>query len=102
MQHDLVARVKSNPKYQELVSQRSAFAKLLTIIMLVIYYGFILVIAFNPGLLATPLGPNTKITLGIPVGIAVIVSAFILTGIYVVRANSRFDELIQQVKEDVK
>jgi len=61
--------------------------------MLAIYYAFIMVIAFQPDLLATPLSADTITTVGIPAGVAIIISAFILTGIYVHRANGEFDEL---------
>jgi uncharacterized membrane protein (DUF485 family) len=102
MQQDLVERIKSNPKYEELVSKRTRFGWVLSIIMLVIYYAFILVIAFDPSLLGKPISDTSVITIGIPIGVAIIVSAFILTGIYVVRANGEFDELSKQIKEDAK
>jgi len=102
MQQDLVERIKSNPKYEELVSKRTSFGWTLSIIMLIIYYAFILVIAFNPSVLGTPISDDSVITIGIPIGIAIIVSAFILTGIYVVRANGEFDQLSSQIKEDAK
>jgi uncharacterized membrane protein (DUF485 family) len=69
--------------------------------MLVIYFGFIAVIAFAPKALAIPIGGGVM-TLGIPVGLLVIVSAFVLTGIYVGRANSRFDPLTREIMERVK
>ena len=99
MQQDIVKRIQANPKFTELVSQRRSFGWLLSIIMLGIYYGFIMVVAFNPALLATKIGAGVT-TLGIPVGIAVILSAFILTGIYVVRANGRYDRLIADIKAE--
>jgi uncharacterized membrane protein (DUF485 family) len=101
MNSDIVDRVRSNPKYQQLVSQRSKFGWTLSIIMLAIYYGFIAVIAFNKSLLGIKLGTGVM-TLGIPVGLAVIVSAFLLTGIYVRRANSQYDALIKQIVEESK
>jgi uncharacterized membrane protein (DUF485 family) len=70
--------------------------------MLVIYYGFILVIAFAPKVLGTPLSAGSVITVGIPVGLGVIVSAFVLTGIYVARANSQFDRLTREIKEELE
>jgi uncharacterized membrane protein (DUF485 family) len=70
--------------------------------MLVIYYGFILVIAFAPKVLGTPLSAGSVITVGIPVGLGVIVSAFVLTGIYVFRANSQFDRLTREIKEELE
>ncbi|WP_406706519.1 DUF485 domain-containing protein [Sodalis sp.] len=85
-------RIQSNPRFQELVSKRQRFALLLALIMLVLYYGFILLIAFAPDWLGTPLHPGTSVTLGI----GLIVASFILTGIYVIRANGEFDRLTQQ------
>ncbi|MEZ5672827.1 MAG: DUF485 domain-containing protein [Thiotrichaceae bacterium] len=61
-----------------------------------------LVVAFDKGLLAAPLYPGTVVTVGIPVGVAVIVASFLLTGIYVWRANSKFDDLTKQIKQEIK
>jgi len=74
---------------------------MLAIVMLVIYYGFILIVAFNKEFLGQPLSPGSITTVGIPVGLGVIVSAFVLTGIYVFRANSEFDRLTREIKEEV-
>ena len=94
-------RILANPKFQELVQKRSAFAWTLSIAMLVIYFGFILLVAFGKGFLGTPIGSGV-ITWGIPVGLFTIISAFILTGIYVHRANGEFDELNRQIMEESK
>jgi uncharacterized membrane protein (DUF485 family) len=102
MQQNIVDKVKSNPKYAELVRSRSTLGWVLSILVMLIYYGFILVIAFNKALLAQPLYPGTVITVGIPVGVSVIVLSFILTGIYVWRANSKFDELTKQIKQEIR
>lgn len=97
----LIDRIKSNPKYGELVAKRSSFARLLALMMLVIYFGFVLLVAFAKPFLATPIGSGVT-TIGIPLGILVIVSAFILTGLYVRRANSEFDELTKAIIEGAK
>ena len=101
MQQDLVHAIRSNPKYHELVSKRSKFAWSLAAAMLVIYYGFILIIAFDKAFLAQSLWTGSVTTVGIPVGIGVILSAFVLTGIYVFRANAEFDRLTNEIKEEV-
>jgi len=102
MQQDLVQRVRNHPKYVELVRKRSFFAWTLTTLMLIIYYAFILVIAFDKQLLADKLQAGGVTSVGIPIGIFIILAAFVLTGIYVWRANTQFDELTRQIKEDVK
>jgi uncharacterized membrane protein (DUF485 family) len=102
MQQDSVDAIKAHPRYQELVCTRKCFAWNLTVLMLAIYYGFILVIAFAPKLLATPLSEGAVTTIGIPIGVVIIVSAFILTGIYVARANGRFDALTKEIRESVQ
>lgn len=102
MKQDMVDRIKNDPDFLQLTRVRSKFAWTLTIVMLVIYFGFVLVIAFDPALLGTPLSEGSVTTVGIPVGIAVIISAFILTGIYVRRANTEFDELTAKIKAKAK
>lgn len=102
---DVVERIKNDPAFHELVRKRNTLAIFLSILMLLIYFGFILIIAFKAqigNILGQPLAPGMVTTIGIPVGVAVIVSAFILTGIYVARANTAFDALTQQIKDRVK
>ena len=93
-------RVLNNPKFQELVRERSGFAWMLSGAVLIIYYGFILMVAFAKPLLAAKVGSGVT-SVGIVIGLGVIVSAFVLTGLYVQRANSRFDELTRNVVKDL-
>ncbi|BBF92789.1 DUF485 domain-containing protein [Blastochloris tepida] len=101
METQLVGRITSNPTFQELVSRRTSFAWTMTALMLIIYFGFILLVAFAKGFLAMRIGTGVT-TIGIPIGLGVIVSAFILTGIYVRRANSQFDALTRKIIEETK
>ena len=71
-------------------------------IILGLYLAFILLIAFAPGWLGTPLSDSTTVTRGIPVGVGLILSSFVLTGIYVFRANGEFDELNQKILKGVQ
>ena len=100
MTKEQIEHVKNNPKYQKLVRERSKFAWTLSIIMLVVYYAFIMTIAFSPETLGTKIGDGVM-TLGIPVGIAIIFISFILAGIYVRRANGEFDQLTKEVREEL-
>jgi uncharacterized membrane protein (DUF485 family) len=94
-----LSRVTNDPRFRQLVARRSRFAWTLAVVMLAIYYGFILIIAFAPALLGIPLAPGAVTTIGIPVGVLIIIAAFVLTGIYVRRANAEFDALNQQIIE---
>ena len=100
MNDDMVNRIASHPKYQELKAQRTSFGVWLTISMLLVYYGFILLVAFNKPFLATRLGEGVT-TVGMPVGLAVIVFTVVITAIYVRRANSEFDALSDEVNKAV-
>ena len=93
-------RVIQSPRFQELVRQRTNFAWTLTIVMLVIYFGFILLVAFAKPLLAIKVGDGVT-SLGILLGLGVIIAAFVLTGIYVYRANSEFDELTRNLTREI-
>ena len=100
MTQEQIEHVKNNPKYQKLVKERSKFAWTLSIIMLVVYYAFIMIIAFDPSFLGTKMGDGVM-TIGIPIGIVIIFIAFILAGIYVKRANGEFDQLTKEVREEL-
>jgi len=94
-------KIANNPKFKELVSKRRAFAWLLSAIMLSIYAGFILLIAYGKAFLGTSLSGGVT-TVGFPIGVGVILSAVVLTGIYVRRANTEFDELNRQILEEAR
>jgi uncharacterized membrane protein (DUF485 family) len=100
MEDDLVQRIASHPKYQELKARRSSFGWWLTLAMMVVYYGFILLVAFAKPLVSQRLG-NGVMTLGIPLGFGVIVFTVAITAYYVKRANSEFDDLTDQITRGV-
>ena len=100
MQTDLVQKIASHPKYQELKSKRTGFGMWLTVAMMVVYFGFILLVAFNKAFLATRLGDGVM-TIGMPLGFGVIVFTIVITAIYVRRANSEYDALTEEVSKAV-
>jgi len=100
MQDDVVSRVINNPKYQELKAKRSSFGWTLTWAMMIVYYGFIMLVAFNKEFLSQKLGAGVM-TIGIPIGFGVIVFTVIITAIYVRRANSEFDDLTAEITKAV-
>jgi uncharacterized membrane protein (DUF485 family) len=101
MTPEIFDRVKRDRRFQDLVARRTRFAWTLSALMLAIYFGFIFIIAFAPKTLGVPLGSGVT-TVGIPIGLFVIVSAFALTGVYVRRANSEFDEITRAIIEEAK
>lgn len=102
MNDELVERIESNPKYQELVSKRNGFGIKLGIFVLVMFYAYILTIAFNKEVLATKMAADSVITIAFPIALAILVISFITTLIYVKRANGEFEVLTNEIKEDVK
>lgn len=101
MDKSLIEKINSLPQYKQLVAERSRLAWQLSAVMLVAYYGFILLIAFFPEVFKIIVwGQYT--TLGFPLGVGLILLAFALTGIYVKKANKDFDELTQQIRDEVK
>ena len=99
MSDPVVDKIQANPKYQELRSKRTKFGVVLTILMLVVYYGYIALIAFNKPFLAQPIGAGVT-TLGIPLGMGVIVFTIAITAFYVNRANNEFDALTAEILKD--
>jgi len=101
MNNELVDRIENNPKYKELVSKRTSFGIKLGIFVLVMFYTFIMTIAFNKEVLATTIGDGVT-TIAFPIALAILVISFITTLIYVKRANGEFEDLTNEIKVDVK
>lgn len=100
MTPEQLAAIQANPDYQQLVRQRTWLNWSLTTAMLVIYYGFVLLIAFSPETLGRSLSGGVT-SVGMPVGVVVILLSFALTGVYVYRANRAIDPLNDKVCREV-
>lgn len=101
MKEEINEKIRANPKYQQLVRTRTAYGWLMTIVMLLVYYGYIMLVAFNKEFLAQPIGEGVT-SIGIPIGVGVIVFTIIITGIYVRRANNEFDKVTAEIIREVK
>ncbi|HPW83542.1 MAG TPA: DUF485 domain-containing protein [Rhodoferax sp.] len=100
MSDPIVDKIQSHPKYLELKRKRNSFGWLLTILMMVVYYGYIALIAFDKPFLAQRIGDGVM-SLGVPIGLGVIIFTVVITAIYVRRANGEFDELTVAILKDV-
>lgn len=94
-------RVRQNPKFHELVRRRTRLAVTLSVIVMGAYYCFMMVVAFAPNILRTPLSEGGNLTVGVPVGAAIIVVSWLLTGLYSHFANGEFEALNKDVVREV-
>ena len=97
MSRAVYERIRRNPKFQELSGRRRRLAIGLSAVVLVTYYGFMMIVAFAPGLLARPLATGSITSVGVPIGAGLVVLYWVLTGIYVRRANAEFDVLNDEI-----
>ena len=95
----MVAKIVANPKYHELRRKRSTFGWSMTALMMVVYYGYIALIAFDKPFLAQRIGDGVT-SLGIPIGLGVIIFTIVITGIYVRRANNEYDRLTAEILKE--
>ncbi|BCN40684.1 membrane protein [Alicycliphilus denitrificans] len=100
MSDPVVEKIQRHPKYQELRARRNPLSVVLTVLMLVVYYGYIGLIAFDKPFLAKPIGDGVT-SLGIPIGMGVIVFTIVITVYYVRVANKKFDALTEELLKDV-
>jgi uncharacterized membrane protein (DUF485 family) len=91
--------IVNSEKFKELVRKRTSFSITMTILMLAVYFGFILVIAFNKELLAIKIGEH--LTIGIPIGMGIIIFAWVLTGIYTRWANKDYDKSVRELRNQI-
>ncbi len=94
-----MARIQANPKYQSLRRRRNRLGWTLTVLMLLAYYGYVGLIAFDKEFLARRIGAGVT-TLGIPIAMALIVFTVLITAYYVWRANREFDRLTAEVLQE--
>jgi uncharacterized membrane protein (DUF485 family) len=85
--------------FQSLSSQKFSISMILTILELVLYFGFIALIAFNKPFLSQKL--SGAITVGIPIAVGTIILSWVFTGIYIRWANTKYDVLVKKVKEKI-
>lgn len=96
---DDVKKIITSEKFKALVHKRLLVSMSMTIIMLTVYFGFILIIAFNKELLAAKIGEH--LTIGLPIGIGIIIFAWLLTGIYIRWANISYDKSVRELRNQI-
>ncbi|MFZ4551459.1 MAG: DUF485 domain-containing protein [Aquabacterium sp.] len=99
MTTDIYRRVEADPAYQQLTQRRGRFALALSFITLLSYYAFMAVVAFAPKSLHTTMFEGGTLTIGVPMGVTLILGSWLLTGWYVRKANTEFDQLTQSLVE---
>lgn len=92
-------RILADPGFRELTSARAKLRWSLSVVTLIMFFGFIVVISTARGALGAMI-PGSAIPVGLLLTLAVIGLVVVLTGIYVMRCNSRFDELARAVKRE--
>lgn len=97
MSQDMAERIRGNPKFRHLVRTRNIYAITMTLLVMVVYFGYILLVAFDKSLLAQKIGTGMATSIGIPLGLGVILFTIAITAVYVHLANTRFDALAAEV-----
>jgi len=99
IQASRVKEILDSEKFKDLVKKRLTVSLSLTALMLIVYFGFMLTIAFYKELLAIKIGEH--ITIGLPIGIGVIVFAWLLTGYYTRWANNKYDKAVRELRNEI-
>ena len=101
-QSNIQAKIRSNPKFAELVGKRTRFAVILSLVVLVPYYTFMFLVSTQPQIFAAKIGEGSVITIGWPIAALIVVVGWLLTGVYVHRANGEFDRLTEEVLKEAR
>ncbi|MEB3766904.1 DUF485 domain-containing protein [Acinetobacter sp. MD2] len=96
-----VDRILHNPKFKLMVSKQRTLSWTLTLIMLVVYVGFMLLVGYNKAFLMSSFSGGVT-TWGIPLGLGIIVLSFVLCGVYSYIANNSFDQLNREALKEVE
>ena len=101
-QKTLQEKIRANPKFAELVGKRTRFAIMLSLVVLVPYYSFMLLVSLQPQIFATKISEGSVITIGWPIAALIVICGWLLTGVYVSRANGEFDRLTEEVLKEAR
>lgn len=91
--------ILQSPAFKKLVKNRWNISLSFTFIMLFVYIGFLLVVAYNKDALKMPLGES--INLAIVVGLGIIIFSWLITGVYVYWANNYYDASVKEIKKEL-
>jgi len=92
--------ITKSSEFRKIAHARWRVSLGLTAVMIGAYFSYILILAKKKDLLAIEMGNGLPI--GIPVGVGLIVLAWVLTGIYIVWANSFHDEQVKELKKSLE
>ena len=95
-------KIRANPRFAELVGKRTRFAIMLSIIVLVPYYIFMLLVSLQPQLFAGKISDGSVITIGWPIAALIVIGGWLMTGVYVNRANGEFDSITEEVLKEAR
>lgn len=93
-------RMRANPKFHDLIARRGRFAWTLAFIVLALFYGFVMIVAFNPMSLGQPISEGSRVTVGVALELCMFIFFWVLTAVYVKRANTEFDALTQEIVKE--
>ena len=96
-----VIEILEDEEFKKLASQKNTISVILTVLELVLYFGFISLIAFNKPFLAQKLTEGKATTIGIPIAVGTIVLSWVFTGIYIFWANNKYDTMVKNIKDRV-
>ncbi len=96
------AKIRNNPKFAEMVGKRTRFAVILSLVVLIPYYAFMYLVSMQPQVFAAKIGEGSVITIGWPIAAVIVIVGWLLTGVYVSRANGEFDRLTEEVLKEAR
>jgi uncharacterized membrane protein (DUF485 family) len=99
LMRDRTREIIADPRFQELASARAKLRWSLSILTLVMFFGFIALISTAKGMLGATIA-GSAIPFGLLLALFMIASVIILTGLYVHRSNSRFDQVARTLHRE--
>lgn len=102
MSSEVYKRIRNNPKYQEMVRHRSRVTWSLACFTICLFFGFMLIAAFRPGLLATPISPSGITTVAVVVGALMLILFWLLTAVYIRYSSRVYDKMNEEILREVE
>ncbi len=101
MPSEIYQRIRANPKYQELTKRRSRVSWALAWFTICVFFGFVLIAAFSPGVLAAPISDTGVTTVAVVVGAILLILFWLLTAIYIRYSTRVYDKMNEEILREV-
>lgn len=96
-----IQRIMHHPQFQQMAKKKTSIGMIFSIITLIVWFGYLLLVGFDPAMFAAPLSSSSTTPIGFYIVMGIMIFVPLITWLYVRKANGEFDTMTRQVIDDI-